>query len=197
MIEMIKASTCEMKNNKIKIPEALLSYREKEVKKEPIEKMDKFNLRLRKKFNNSKSCRICNAPNWSPIRNCPAFIQTCDYCGKKGHFARPCRQRENYKNKLRNVTETEIPIGEENDESQSSIYRIERVNRIIDRIKYLTTTVEKKRNGKIIDNNYQITNNNNAEIEKLLKETENQKLKHRYQDVNTNEIKIRGNTGRH
>ena len=141
-IEMIKQNTYEKKNDKNTIPEALISSREKEIKEEPIQRMDKFNFRPRKKFDNNRPCRFCNAPNWNPTNKCPALDQTCNYCRKKGHFARTCRQRENYKNKLRNVTDTENAIGEESDESESSIYRIERVNRIIDRNKYLTTTVK-------------------------------------------------------
>ena len=104
--------------------------------------MDEFNTRRKKKLNNKKPCRFCNAPNWSPTHKCPALEQTCNNCGKTGHFARTYRQK-NHKNKLRNVTETEnLTIGKESDESESSIYRIGRINRIVDRNKYLTTTVK-------------------------------------------------------
>ena len=88
-------------------------------------------------------CRFCNAPNWNQSHKCPALDQTCNNCGKKGHFVRACRQKENYKRKIRNVTENEnSTIGEESDESESSIYRIERINRIVYKNKYLTTTVK-------------------------------------------------------
>ena len=191
-IEMIKQYTYEKKNNKNTIPEALISNREKEIKEEPIQRMDKFNSRPRKTFNNNRPCRFCNAPNWNTTHKCPALDQTCNNCGKKGHFARSCRQRENYKNKLRNVTETENPIGEESDESETSIHRIERVNRIIDRNKYLTTIV--KINGTemefVIDTGSPIiimpADNT------IMKGSEFRKVRHRYQDVNKNEVKIRG-----
>ena len=191
-IEMIKQNTYEKKNNRNTIPEALISNREKEIKEEPIQRMDKFNSRPRKTFNNNRPCRFCNAPNWNTTHKCPALDQTCNNCGKKGHFARSCRQRENYKNKLRNVTKTENSIGEESDESETSIHRIERVNRIIDRNKYLTTVV--KING--TEKEFVIDTGSPISImpadNTILKESEIQKVRHRYQDVNKNEVKFRG-----
>ena len=191
-IEMIKQNTYEKKNNKNTIPEALISNREKEIKEEPIHRMDKFNSRPRKTFNNNRPCRFCNAPNWNTTHKCPALDQTCNNCGKKGHFARSCRQRENYKNKLRNVTETENSIGEESDESETSIHRIERVNRIIDRNKYLTTIVNINGTEKefVIDTGSPISIM--PADNTIMKESEIQKVRHRYQDVNKNEVKFRG-----
>ena len=90
--------------------------------------------------------QFCNATNRNPTHKSSALDQTCNYCGKKGHFARTCRQKENYKCKKRKVTDTETStIGEEKDESESRVYRIERINTIVDRNKYLTMTV--KSNG--------------------------------------------------
>ena len=91
-IEMIKQNTYEKKNNKNTIPEALISNREKEIKDESIQRMDKFKTRPRNKFNNNRPCRYCNAPNWSQTHKSPALDQKCNNCGKKGHFARACRQ---------------------------------------------------------------------------------------------------------
>ena len=110
----------------------------------------------------------------------------------KGRFVRTCRQTENYKNKLRNVTETENPIGEGSNKSESSIKRIGRVNRIIDSNDYLTTTV--KNNGTELD----FIKDTGSPISilpadnKIMKETDIQKVKHRYQDENKNEVKFRG-----
>ena len=96
-IEMIKQNTYEKNNNKNTLPEELISSREKEIKEKPIQRMEKFNKRPRNKFNNNRPCRFCNAPNWSQTHKGPALDQSCSNCGKKGHFARACRQKENYK----------------------------------------------------------------------------------------------------
>ena len=90
-IEMIKQNTYEKKNNKNKIPEPLISNREKEIKEEPIQRMEKFNTRQRNKFNNNRPCRFCDAPNWSQTHKCPAMNQTCNNCE---NFARVCRQKK-------------------------------------------------------------------------------------------------------
>ena len=62
-IEMIKKNTYEKRNKKNTKPEAIISNREKEIKEEPIQRMDKFNTRPGNKFNNNRSCRFCTAPN--------------------------------------------------------------------------------------------------------------------------------------
>ena len=192
-IEMIKQNTYEKKNNKNTIPEALISNREKEIKEEPIQRMDKFNTRPRNKFNNNRPCRFCNAPNWNQSHKCPALDQTCNNCGKKGHFARACRQKDYHKRKIPNVTENQAStIDEESDESESSIYRIERINRIVDKNKYLTTTV--KING--TEKEFIIDTGSPISImpadKTIVKDTEIRKVRHRYHDVNKNEVKFRG-----
>ena len=192
-IEMIKQNTYDRKNRKNTIPEALISNREKEIKEEPIQRMERSDIRPKNKFTNEKPCRFCNAPNWNPTHKCPELGKLSNSCGRKGHFARVCKQRENYKRKVRNVTEDESEvIGGESDESETSINRIERINRITDRNKYLTTTV--KVNGiekeSIVDTGSPISIM--PADENIMKQTEIQKIKHLYQDVNKNEVKFRG-----
>ena len=116
----------------------------------------------------------------------------CNNCAKKGHFARVCRQKENYRRKVQNVTEETTAIGGESDESETSIYRIEEINRITDKNKYLTAKV--KVNG--IEKEFIVDTGSPISIMpadgQILKKTEMQKKKHRYQDVNKNEVRFRG-----
>ena len=190
---MTKQNTYERKNRKNTIPEALTSHREKEIKEEPIQKMEKSETRPKKTFTNEKPCKFCNTPNWNPTHKCPALEELCNNCGKKGHFAHVCRQRENYKHEVRNVTENESEaIGGESDESETSIQRIERINRITDKNKYLTVVV--KING--IEKEFIVDTGSPISImpvdEKIMKHTEKQKVKQRYQDVNKNEVMFWG-----
>ena len=193
-IEMIKQNTYERKNRKNTIPEALITSREKEIEEEPIQKMERFGTRPKNRTTNEKPCKFCNAPNWNPTRKCPALDKLCNNCGKKGHFARKCRQKENYRRKVQNVTEETTAIGGESDESETSIYRIEEINRITDKNKYLTAKV--KVNG--IEKEFIVDTGSPISItpadEQILKKTEMQKIKHRYQDVNKNESRFRGQT---
>ena len=92
-IELIKQKTYK-KNKKNTIPEALISSKEKQIiKEEPIQRMERFGTKPKKKQFGNRPCRFCSAPNWSPIHKCPALEANCNKCGKKGHFAKACRQR--------------------------------------------------------------------------------------------------------
>ena len=181
------------KNRKNTIPEALISNQEKEIKLEPIQRMERSDKRANNIITIEKLCKFCNAPNWNPTHKCPALGKLCNNCRKKGHFARVCRQRESYKRKVRNVTEDEIEvIGGESDESRTSIHRIEGIYRITDRNKYLTTIV--KVNG--IEKEFIVDTGSPFSImpvdENIMKRTEILQVEHRYQDVNKNEVKFRG-----
>ena len=83
-------------------------------------------------------------------------------------------------------------MGEESDESESSIYRIGRINRIVDRNKYLTTKVKLY----VMEKEFIIDTRSPISImpadNKIIKIIEIQKVKHRYQDVEKNELKFRG-----
>ena len=192
-IETIKQNTYKRKNQKNTIPEALISHREIEMREGPIQRMERSETRPKNKYTNEKPCEFCNAPNWNPTHKCPALEKLCNNCGNKGHFARVCRQRENYKRKVRNVTNDEAEaIGGESEYSETRIHRLERINRMTDRNKFLTAVV--KING--IEKEFIVDTGSPISImpvdEKIMKRTEIQKVKQRYQDVNKNEVKFRG-----
>ena len=105
--------------------------------------MERSDTRPNNKFANEKPCQFGNAPNWNPTHKCPALGKHGNNSGKKGQFAHVCRQKENYKGKVRNVTEEKSEaIGGEANTTETSIHRVERINRITDRNKYLTTIVK-------------------------------------------------------
>ena len=117
---MIKQNTYERKNRKNTIPEVLIANREKEIKEEPIQKMERFGTRPKNRMINNNPCKFCNAPNWNTSHKCPGLYKICINCGKKGHLARVCRQKEIYKRNAQNVTEEETTaIGGESTELKS------------------------------------------------------------------------------
>ena len=142
-IEMIKQNTYE-KNPKKKTQTRRSDFKpRKKLKKDPIQRMERFDTRPKNNFTNEKPCIFCNAATWNPTHKSPTLGNHCNKCGKKGHFGRVCRQRESYKRKVRIVTEDESEaIGGESDESETSIHRIKKINRISDRNKYLPTIVK-------------------------------------------------------
>ena len=71
-IEMIKQNTSDRKNRKNTKAEALNSHREKEIKEEPIQGMERSETRPKNNFTNETKCKFCNAPNWNPTHKCPA-----------------------------------------------------------------------------------------------------------------------------
>ena len=108
--------------------------------------MERFGTRPKFRTTNDKPCNFWNAQNWNPAQKCPALDKLCNNCGTKRHLARACRQIENSKQRIRNLTVDETTAIEEiSDQSESSIYRIEKISRLIDKNKILTTTV--KENG--------------------------------------------------
>ena len=96
IIELMKQNTYDKKNKKNKIPEASVSTKEKHmIKEKPIQRMERFGTRPKNKNFGNRTCRFCNAPNWTPMHKCPALEANCNKCGKKGHYAKECRQKFN------------------------------------------------------------------------------------------------------
>ena len=70
--------------------------------------MERSDTRSNNQIENEKPCRlILQRTELESNPKCPALGKLCNDCGKKGQFARVCKQRENYKYKVRNVTEDE------------------------------------------------------------------------------------------
>ena len=79
IIELIKQNTYEKKNKMNTVPEALISTKEKQIiKEEPIQRMEKFGARPKNRNFGNRTCRFCNAPNWTPLHKCPALDANCN-----------------------------------------------------------------------------------------------------------------------
>ena len=192
--ELIKQNTYEKKNKKNTIPEALISSKEKQmIKEEPIQRMERFGTKPKNKQFGNRPCRFCSAPNWSPIHKCPTLEANCNKCGKKGHFAKACRQRTYNNRTVKRLTEDEDQLpNESSSESEESIHHIKEIETIEEKNKHYTATIKINgvRKDFIIDTGSPITIM--PPDERIMKHTEIQKITNRYQDVNKNEVKFRG-----
>ena len=191
----MKQNTYDKKNKKNTIPEASISTKEKHmIKEEPIQRMERFGTRPKNKNFGNRTCRFCNAPNWTPMHKCPALEANCNKCGKKGHYAKECRQKFN---------------NNQPNSEKTNRRRNERTGRINKRIRGEHTP--HKRNQEDKRNEQTLHSGNTKEWgeermiidtgspisimppdERITKSTENQKTTNRYQDVNKNEVKFRG-----
>ena len=189
---MNKQNTYEKKNKKNTIPEALISTKEKHIKKEePIQRMERFGARPKNK--NFVSCRFCNASNWTPMHKCPALDANCNKCGQKGHYANVCRKKTNNNRMVKRLTENELNERKEpSSESEDSIHHIKEIKKIDETNKHFTTTLTINGVMKefIIDTGSPISLM--PPDERITQSTKIQKITNRYQDVNNNEVKFRG-----
>ena len=182
------------KNKKNTIPEALISTKEKQIiKEEPIQGMERFGTRPKNKNFGNRTCRFCTAPNWSPMHKCPALDANCNKCGKKGHYAKACRQKTNNNRTVKRLTEDEPNESDRSsNESEESIHHIKEIKKIDETNKHFTTML--KING--VTKKFIIDTGSPISLmppdERIIKSTEVQKITNRYQDVNKNEVKFRG-----
>ena len=192
--ELIKQNTYEKKNEKNTIPEALISSKEKQIiKEEPIQRMERFGTKSKNKQFGNRPCRFFSAPKWSPIHKCPALEANCNKCGKKGHFAKACRQRTYNNRTVKRLTEDEDQQpNESTSESEESIHHIKEIKTIEEKNKHYTASI--KING--VRKEFIIDTGSPTTImppdERIMKHTEIQKITNRYQDVHKNEVKFRG-----
>ena len=193
IIELIKQNTYEKKNKKNTIPEALISSKKKQVlKEEPIQRMESFRTKPKNKQFRNRPCRFCKAPNWSLIHKCQALQANCNKCGKKGHFAKACRQRTYNSRTVKRLIEDETQQpNESTSESEESIHHIKEIKAIEENNKHHMATI--KINGVkkefIIDTGSPITIM--PPDERITKHAEIQKVINRYRDANINEVKFR------
>ena len=109
IIELIKQNTYEKKNKNNTIPEALTLTKEKHIiKEEPIQRMERLGTKTKNKQFGNRTCRFCNVSNWTPIHKGQALEANCNKCGKKGHYAKACRQKFNNNRTVKRLTEEEI-----------------------------------------------------------------------------------------
>ena len=144
IIELIKQNTYEKKNKENTIPEALISTKEKHmIKEEPIQRMERFGTRPKSKNYGNRACRFWNAPNWTPIHKCTALEANCNKCGKKGHYAKGCRQKFNNNRTVERLTEEEMNEPDESiSESDETIHHIKEIKKINEMNKHFTTVVQ-------------------------------------------------------
>ena len=144
IIDLIKQNTYKNKNKKNTIPEALISTKEKHIiKEESIQKMERFGRRPKNKNFGNRLCRFCSAPNWTPLHKCPATDANCNKCGKKGHYAKACRQKFNNNRTVKRLTEDEMNERNESScESEESIHHIKEIKKIEETNKHYTANVK-------------------------------------------------------
>ena len=143
-IKLIKQNTYEKKNKKNTIPEASISTKERHtIKEEPIQRMEKFGTRPKIKITGNKPCRFCGAPNWTPLHKCPALETNCNKCGRKGHYAKVCRQKYVNNRTVQKLTEEETDDRDEtSSDSGESLHNIREMKKIEENKKHYTATVK-------------------------------------------------------
>ena len=151
--------------------------------------MERSDTRPKNKFTSEKPCKFCNAPNWNPLINARHW-ENFAITAEEKDTSHACVDREKITNaKYETSPKKSQRQLEKNPTNQR--HRIERINRITDRNKYLTATV--KVNG--IEKEFIVDTGSPISImpvdENIMKRTEIQKVKHRYQDVNKIEVKLR------
>ena len=159
------------------------------IEEEPIQRMEGFGVKPRNENFGNRPCRYVNAPNWTPLHQCHATEVNCNNCGKKGHYAKACRQKFSNNRTVTRLTEEEMNDRNESScESDEDIQHIKEIKKIEETNKHYSATV--KING--IAKEFIIDSGSPISImppdKRIMKSTEIQKVTNRYQDVNKNEV---------
>ena len=105
--------------------------------------MERFGTRPKNKNFGNRTCRFCNAPNWTPMHNCPALDANCNKSGKKRHYAKVCRQKTKNNPTVKRLTENELNEQDEpSSESEDSIHHIKKIKKIDETNKHFTTALK-------------------------------------------------------
>ena len=122
----------------------MISTKEKHmIKEKPIQRLERFGTRPKNKNYGNRTCRFCNAPNWTPTHKCPALEANSNKCGKKGHYAKACRQKFNNNRTVKRLTEEEMNEPDEStSESVESIHHIKEIKKLNEMNKHFTAVVQ-------------------------------------------------------
>ena len=105
--------------------------------------MESIGTKPKNKSFGKRSCRYCTAPNWTPLYKCPATDASCNKCGKKGHYAKACRQKFNNNRTVKRLTGEELNDPNESSyKSDESIHHIKEIKKIEETNKHYTATVK-------------------------------------------------------
>ena len=162
------------------------------IEEEPMQRMGRFGARLRNRPTGIRSCIFCGTSNWTPVHKCPPMETNCNKCGKRGHYAKVCRQKYINNGTVKKLTKKQADDrSETSSESNESIHQIKEIKKIEEKNKHYTATVKINEIKKefIIDTGSPITKM--LQGEEILKSTGMQKFTNKQQDKSKNGVKFR------
>ena len=159
-IKLIKQNPFE-KEEQEKHNTGVTNYGKKHViKEEPKQKMERFGVRQKTRPTGNRPSRICGVSKWTPLHKCPAKETNRNKRGKRGHYAKVCRQKKPSNQTVKRLTEEE-PDARSGTSSESN--QPHKRNKEISKEKQtLHGNSTDEREKEKIYNRYRITNNNKA-----------------------------------
>ena len=122
----------------------MISTNEKQIiMEESIQRMERFRTRPRNKKFGNRTCKFCTTTNWTPMHKSPAPDANCNKCGKKGHYAKACRQKTNNKRTVKRLTEDEPNESvRSSSDAEESIHHIKGIKIIDETNNHFTATLK-------------------------------------------------------